>query len=78
MQFLDDSLHPENQDKVVITTAPYGPLFLGLVILIVACINYVNLTTAKASLLPYEMPQRFHCFTSNAVLSASISQAAAC
>lgn len=23
MQFLDDSLHPENQDKVVITTAPY-------------------------------------------------------
>src|ERR1700744_6464323 len=25
MQFLDDSLHPENQDKVVITTAPYGP-----------------------------------------------------
>ncbi len=25
MQFLDDSLHPETQDKVVITTAPYGP-----------------------------------------------------
>lgn len=25
MQFLDDSLHPENQDKVVITMAPYGP-----------------------------------------------------
>ena len=25
MQFLDDSLHPENQDKVVITAAPYGP-----------------------------------------------------
>jgi uncharacterized protein (DUF849 family) len=25
MQFLDDSLHPENMDKVVITTAPYGP-----------------------------------------------------
>src|SRR6478735_10441384 len=25
MQFLDDSLHPENQDKVVITVAPYGP-----------------------------------------------------
>src|SRR6201997_4990850 len=25
MQFLDDSLHPENQDKGVITVAPYGP-----------------------------------------------------
>ena len=25
MQFLDDSLHPENQHKVVITVAPYGP-----------------------------------------------------
>jgi uncharacterized protein (DUF849 family) len=25
MQFLDDSLNPENQDKVVITVAPYGP-----------------------------------------------------
>jgi uncharacterized protein (DUF849 family) len=25
MQFLDDSMHPENQDKVVITVAPYGP-----------------------------------------------------
>jgi len=25
MQFLDDSLHPEHQDKVVITVAPYGP-----------------------------------------------------
>ncbi|WP_027797690.1 BKACE family enzyme [Paraburkholderia acidipaludis] len=25
MQFLDDSLHPENQDKVVVTVAPYGP-----------------------------------------------------
>lgn len=25
MQFLDDSLHPENQDKVVITVAPYAP-----------------------------------------------------
>jgi uncharacterized protein (DUF849 family) len=25
MQFLDDSLHPENQDKLVITVAPYGP-----------------------------------------------------
>lgn len=25
MQFLDDSLFPENQDKVVITVAPYGP-----------------------------------------------------
>ncbi|AXF20672.1 hypothetical protein CUJ89_09395 [Burkholderia pyrrocinia] len=25
MQFLDDSPHPENQDKVVITVAPYGP-----------------------------------------------------
>jgi len=25
MQFLDDSLHPEHQDKVVITAAPYGP-----------------------------------------------------
>lgn len=25
MQFFDDSLHPENQQKVVITTAPYGP-----------------------------------------------------
>jgi uncharacterized protein (DUF849 family) len=25
MQFLDDSLHPENQEKVVITVAPYGP-----------------------------------------------------
>ncbi|KWR78304.1 hypothetical protein RN01_24660 [Cupriavidus sp. SHE] len=25
MQFLDDSLHPENMDKVVITAAPYGP-----------------------------------------------------
>jgi uncharacterized protein (DUF849 family) len=25
MQFLDDSLYPENQDKVVITAAPYGP-----------------------------------------------------
>ncbi|GGO84256.1 3-keto-5-aminohexanoate cleavage protein [Marinobacterium nitratireducens] len=25
MQFLDDSLHPQNQDKVVITVAPYGP-----------------------------------------------------
>ena len=25
MQFLDDSLHPENQQKVVITVAPYGP-----------------------------------------------------
>ncbi|UTW03075.1 3-keto-5-aminohexanoate cleavage protein [Amphritea atlantica] len=25
MQFLDDSLHPQNQDKVVITAAPYGP-----------------------------------------------------
>jgi uncharacterized protein (DUF849 family) len=25
MQFLDDSLHPENMDKVVITVAPYGP-----------------------------------------------------
>ena len=28
MQFLDDSLHPENQDKVVITVAPYGPEWL--------------------------------------------------
>jgi uncharacterized protein (DUF849 family) len=25
MQFLDDSLHPENQEKLVITVAPYGP-----------------------------------------------------
>ena len=25
MQFLDDSLLPENQDKLVITAAPYGP-----------------------------------------------------
>lgn len=25
MQFLDDSLYPENQQKVVITVAPYGP-----------------------------------------------------
>jgi uncharacterized protein (DUF849 family) len=25
MQFLDDSLHPETMDKVVITVAPYGP-----------------------------------------------------
>lgn len=25
MQFLDDSLHPEYQEKVVITAAPYGP-----------------------------------------------------
>ena len=25
MQFLDDSLYPENQQKVVITIAPYGP-----------------------------------------------------
>jgi uncharacterized protein (DUF849 family) len=25
MQFLDDSLNPDNQDKVVITVAPYGP-----------------------------------------------------
>jgi uncharacterized protein (DUF849 family) len=25
MQFLDDSLHPQSQDKVVITVAPYGP-----------------------------------------------------
>lgn len=25
MQFLDDSLDPKNQDKVVITVAPYGP-----------------------------------------------------
>src|SRR3954471_8890808 len=25
MQFLDDSLHVENMDKVVITVAPYGP-----------------------------------------------------
>ncbi|MDN4574610.1 transposase [Pandoraea cepalis] len=25
MQFFDDSLHPENQEKVVITVAPYGP-----------------------------------------------------
>src|SRR5215510_739279 len=25
MQFLDDSLHPENQQKVVITVAPYAP-----------------------------------------------------
>jgi len=25
MQFLDDSLHPENQPKVVITVAPYAP-----------------------------------------------------
>ena len=25
MQFLDDSLHPQNQDNVVITAAPYGP-----------------------------------------------------
>lgn len=24
MQFFDDSLHPENMDKVVITVAPYG------------------------------------------------------
>ncbi len=28
MQFLDDSLHPKNQDKVVITTAPYGPQWM--------------------------------------------------
>ncbi len=28
MQFFDDSLHPENQDKVVITVAPYGPEWL--------------------------------------------------
>src|SRR5499426_1367738 len=25
MQFLDDSLFPENQEKLVITVAPYGP-----------------------------------------------------
>ena len=25
MQFLDDSLLPENQEKMVITVAPYGP-----------------------------------------------------
>src|SRR5580765_7014224 len=25
MQFLDDSLLPENQEKLVITAAPYGP-----------------------------------------------------
>ena len=25
MQFLDDSLLPETQDKLVITVAPYGP-----------------------------------------------------
>jgi uncharacterized protein (DUF849 family) len=25
MEFLDDSLYPENQDKLVITAAPYGP-----------------------------------------------------
>ena len=25
MQFLDDSLLPENQEKLVITVAPYGP-----------------------------------------------------
>src|ERR1700748_2562783 len=25
MQFQDDSLHPENMEKVVITVAPYGP-----------------------------------------------------
>ena len=25
MQFLDDSLLPKNQDKLVITVAPYGP-----------------------------------------------------
>ena len=25
MQFFDDSMHPENMDKVVITVAPYGP-----------------------------------------------------
>lgn len=25
MQFFDDSLHPENMEKVVITVAPYGP-----------------------------------------------------
>ncbi|MFM0653266.1 beta-keto acid cleavage family enzyme [Paraburkholderia sediminicola] len=28
MQFLDDSLLPENQDKLVIQVAPYGPQFL--------------------------------------------------
>src|SRR5215470_5273902 len=27
MQFLDDSLLPENQEKLVITVAPYGPEF---------------------------------------------------
>ncbi|SNX97360.1 hypothetical protein SAMN06893097_111221, partial [Geodermatophilus sabuli] len=25
MYFLDDSLFPENQEKLVITAAPYGP-----------------------------------------------------
>jgi hypothetical protein len=25
MHFLDDSLFPENQEKLVITAAPYGP-----------------------------------------------------
>ena len=25
MQFFDDSLHPENMEKVVITVAPYAP-----------------------------------------------------
>lgn len=28
MQFLDDSLYPENQEKLVIQAAPYGPEFL--------------------------------------------------
>src|SRR6201997_5601532 len=28
MNFLDGALHPENQDKLVITAAPYGPEWL--------------------------------------------------
>uniref|UniRef100_UPI003F497A2F 3-keto-5-aminohexanoate cleavage protein n=1 Tax=Cupriavidus yeoncheonensis TaxID=1462994 RepID=UPI003F497A2F len=28
MHFLDDSLHPENQEKLVIQVAPYGPQYL--------------------------------------------------
>ncbi|MBV6753936.1 3-keto-5-aminohexanoate cleavage protein [Pseudomonas chlororaphis] len=29
MQFFDDSLHPENMEKVVITVAPYGPEWMS-------------------------------------------------
>ena len=78
MHFLDDSLFPENQEKLVITAAPYGPEWEPAAPLMSAVTNHalspkgVNAASMLFEVQPYD-PLTFAGISMLLILVAAIA-----